>query len=165
MKATNIEWDVDHENDRESLPTEIEIPEDITDENEISDYISDVTGYCHKGFNLILTQKDYEQQSKKLAESRTIATNLGFTGKHYYIWNPKLNVPLCYDNKALTFSTEEYARNLAESHLTKDEYKIEYKEFVHESGHIDADGLIIERVDEKLSNDAYSCNDYLVEAD
>lgn len=52
IKATNIIWDVDYEEDREYLPTEIEIPKDITDIDDISDYISDITGYCHKGFCL-----------------------------------------------------------------------------------------------------------------
>lgn len=51
MKATNIDWEVDHEEDREGLPTEITIPEGM-DEDEIGDYISDVTGFCHKGFVL-----------------------------------------------------------------------------------------------------------------
>lgn len=52
MKAMNIEWDVDCQEDLEFLPTEIEIPEGMDDEDEISDYISDVTGYCHNGFSL-----------------------------------------------------------------------------------------------------------------
>ena len=45
MKATNIEWDVDELEDLEYLQTEIEIPDGMTDEEEISDYISDETGY------------------------------------------------------------------------------------------------------------------------
>lgn len=53
MKAINIKWDVDFKEDLEGLPTEIEIPEGITDEEEISDYISDETGFCHCGFELI----------------------------------------------------------------------------------------------------------------
>ena len=52
MKAINIDWDVDYEKELEDLPTEIDIPEGITDEEEISDYISNVTGFCHKGFTL-----------------------------------------------------------------------------------------------------------------
>lgn len=52
MKATNIEWDVDNLEDLEYLPTEIEIPEGMTDEEEISDYISDETGFCHYGYVL-----------------------------------------------------------------------------------------------------------------
>ncbi|MCM1121174.1 MAG: hypothetical protein NC416_01185 [Eubacterium sp.] len=53
MKAINIEWDTDEDMDLLSeLPTEIEIPEDITDEEEISDYLSNETGFCHIGFEL-----------------------------------------------------------------------------------------------------------------
>lgn len=57
MKATNIEWDT-HDDDfydemvNEMLPDEIEIPEGITDEDDISDYLSEVTGFCHKGYVL-----------------------------------------------------------------------------------------------------------------
>ena len=39
MKTINIDWDVDYEEDLEDLPTEIEIPNGITDEEEISNYI------------------------------------------------------------------------------------------------------------------------------
>lgn len=53
MKAVNIEWDVDYEEQLEDLPTEIEIPNGMTDEEEISDYISDETGFCHYGFELV----------------------------------------------------------------------------------------------------------------
>lgn len=59
MKAINIEWDIDHGDDV-VLPTEIKIPEYLVEESEglaeledrISDYLSDFTGYCHKGFNI-----------------------------------------------------------------------------------------------------------------
>ena len=54
MKAVNIKWDTD--GDLEllyELPREIEIPDETTDEDEISDYITDVTGFCHNGFELI----------------------------------------------------------------------------------------------------------------
>lgn len=52
MKAINILWDVDDPEELEALPTEIEIPEGMEGEDEISDYISDVTGFCHAGFAL-----------------------------------------------------------------------------------------------------------------
>lgn len=52
MKAVGIIWDVDYEEDLELLPKEIEIPDWMMDEDEISDYLSDTTGYCHKGFYL-----------------------------------------------------------------------------------------------------------------
>ena len=53
MKAINIKWDVDFEEDLEMLPNEIEIPNGMEDEDEISDYITDKTGFCHCGFELV----------------------------------------------------------------------------------------------------------------
>lgn len=50
MRATNIIWDTDGED--VSLPTEIEIPNGIFYEDDISDYITDMTGFCHMGFNV-----------------------------------------------------------------------------------------------------------------
>ena len=52
MKAINIMWDVDHSSDLEFLPDEIEIPDGMTDPDEIGDYITDKTGFCHFGFKL-----------------------------------------------------------------------------------------------------------------
>ena len=52
MKAINIIWDVDDEEELEFLPIEIGIPDGMEDD-EISDYISDCTGFCHYGFELI----------------------------------------------------------------------------------------------------------------
>ena len=51
MKAINIQWDTDGE--LVELPDEIDIPEGMEDEDEISDYLSDITGFCHKGFYLV----------------------------------------------------------------------------------------------------------------
>lgn len=51
-KAVDIEWDVDDDADAEDLPTEIDIPEGMTDLDDISDYLSDQTGFCHLGFRL-----------------------------------------------------------------------------------------------------------------
>ena len=53
MKAINIQWNTDSDKELlEQLPKEIEIPELMTDEDEISDYITEQTGFCHKGFEL-----------------------------------------------------------------------------------------------------------------
>ena len=60
LKATNIKWDIDleeHETYEEAvrvlgLPNEIILPDTITEEDEISDYVSEVTGFCHDGFLL-----------------------------------------------------------------------------------------------------------------
>ena len=53
MKAINIKWDTDSE--KVNLPNEIEIPDwvDKEDDDEISDYLSDTTGFCHFGFELV----------------------------------------------------------------------------------------------------------------
>lgn len=58
LKATHILWDVDYREDLKRLPKEIDIPVSMTDEDEISDYLSDVTGFCHRGF--LLETKDEE---------------------------------------------------------------------------------------------------------
>lgn len=53
MFATCIKWDTDGDKEIfEDLPSEIEIPEGMTDEEEISDYLSEVTGFCHEGYVL-----------------------------------------------------------------------------------------------------------------
>lgn len=67
MKATDILWAVDCEEDLEFLPTEIDIPDGMEDEEEIADYISDVTGFCHYGFELNIMDKK-ENMSPLLEE-------------------------------------------------------------------------------------------------
>ena len=53
MKAINILWDTYGEDIE--LPDEIEIPSCVSKEDidEISDYLSDITGFCHFGFELV----------------------------------------------------------------------------------------------------------------
>lgn len=54
MKVLNIKWDTDGDMELlEQLPTEMDIPEGIMDEEEISDYLTDETGFCHYGFELV----------------------------------------------------------------------------------------------------------------
>ena len=52
MKAINIDWDIDDDS-RIILPNEIEIPNGMTDEDDISEYITDKTGFFHYGFELV----------------------------------------------------------------------------------------------------------------
>lgn len=52
MRARNIQWDIEFKEELEYLPKEIYIPSDI-EEDDVADYISDLTGYCHFGFELI----------------------------------------------------------------------------------------------------------------
>lgn len=51
MKAIVL-WGVDCKENLKNLPKEIEIPDGMTDEDKISDYISNTTGFCHCGFAL-----------------------------------------------------------------------------------------------------------------
>ncbi len=61
MKAINIKWDTDGDKELlKELPTEIQIPDELAKDidmddynDEIGDYLSDVTGFCHYGFKLV----------------------------------------------------------------------------------------------------------------
>ena len=53
LAAINIQWDVDNEGDLGGLPQKVILPEGMTDDDEISDYLSDLTGFCHRGFSLV----------------------------------------------------------------------------------------------------------------
>lgn len=67
MKATNIKWDVTDGTENmtqdqineilNTLPTEIDIPNELTDGeidyDSIDDYLSNQTGFCHTGYVLI----------------------------------------------------------------------------------------------------------------
>lgn len=58
MKAVNIDWDIDSGIDRACLPNEIDIPDGLEDEDEISEYLTSLTGFCHYEFELIKLEKD-----------------------------------------------------------------------------------------------------------
>ncbi len=49
--ATNIQWDIEDDDESIDLPTEIVLPADISDEN-AGDYLSDKVGFCHFGFSI-----------------------------------------------------------------------------------------------------------------
>lgn len=64
--ATNIEWDTDEDPAGAwMLPDKIEIPITMTDLEEISDYISDKTGFCHNGF-FVDCNKSIEELYKEI---------------------------------------------------------------------------------------------------
>ena len=53
LVAYDIKWDTDGDKDVfDNLPSEVNIPEKMVDDEEISDYVSDETGFCHAGFKL-----------------------------------------------------------------------------------------------------------------
>lgn len=64
LKAVNIVWDTTEECEDilSDLPAAIDIPEDLSKEykndrssatDKISDYLSEATGFCHFGFDLV----------------------------------------------------------------------------------------------------------------
>ena len=57
-KAVNIQWDIDLDDEEDvSLPSEMSIPDNIDDED-IADYLSDQTGFCHFGFDVVETDPE-----------------------------------------------------------------------------------------------------------
>lgn len=58
MKAVNIQWDTDGDEILlAALPKEMKIPPEVVkaleeDEDAVSDYLSDQTGFCHFSFEL-----------------------------------------------------------------------------------------------------------------
>lgn len=55
MRVIDIDWDVDYPEDAADLPAEIDLPYYMGSEDEISDYITDLTGFCHYGFVVVDT--------------------------------------------------------------------------------------------------------------
>lgn len=66
-KAVHIQWDVDDPADISALPDEILIPENLNDDEEISDYISDMTGFCHRGFEI---KEEYEKYVRTVEDRK-----------------------------------------------------------------------------------------------
>ena len=64
MKAVNIKWDTDGDMELlEELPTEVEIPDYLTTDDDeddllddVSDWLSDEYGFYHDGFELVNQQ-------------------------------------------------------------------------------------------------------------
>ena len=75
MIAYKIDWDTDGEDI--SLPNEIEIPERLTDLDELSDYITSVTGFCHKGFGV--TGSVHNKPEDRLIRSMSKGKGLAYS--------------------------------------------------------------------------------------
>lgn len=86
MKAINILWDVDYPDELDDLPAEVTIPQDLgDDEDAISDYLSDVTGFCHKGFQLVPESTKIEDIQRTL----DLTINLGKDGFEIEVREPE----------------------------------------------------------------------------
>lgn len=85
MKAINIKWDTDKREELEQLPTEIIIPDTITGKEEISDYITEQTGYCHKGFELLndyFIPVTWEVWDKVMVEAKSLGEAIKYIKEH-----------------------------------------------------------------------------------
>ena len=74
MKAANIKWNTD--GDKKTLrylPKKMEIPSGMYDLDDISDYLSDETGFCHDGFFIEYDKDDV----KEYLESHLEENDLG----------------------------------------------------------------------------------------
>ena len=57
--AINIQWDTDGDEEIfKSLPQKVKIPQGMTDDEEISDYLTDTVEFCHYGFSIIKGEKE-----------------------------------------------------------------------------------------------------------
>lgn len=74
MKAVNIHWDVDYD-ENGYLPTEVDIPEEVANihsekydaEEKISEWLTDTYGCCHGGFIVKLTEAERNEYCKNCA--------------------------------------------------------------------------------------------------
>jgi hypothetical protein len=69
MRVVSIHWDADYDADGNYLPTEVEIPKELTDECEIADWLSDTYGFCHCGFRIEMTEEERQDYCKGCARS------------------------------------------------------------------------------------------------
>lgn len=127
MKAINIDWDIDCDENIEEieLPTEIIIPDNITDDEEISDYISNVSGYCHNGYILIKDFLDikvgddviaYDEYNHDYEEHHIKVENIEYDKENTTETNPEGMV--CY-GKDLSFWNEEQQDYDGDEYITR----------------------------------------------
>ena len=100
--AYNIKWDTDGDMKLfKTLPQEIEIPEEVWEDYDdgnddaISDYVSDVTGFCHYGFE-IRTKKIKEE----IDMTNTSIYDIMVLGGTYHNDNGKDYIILAFDKNA-----------------------------------------------------------------
>lgn len=65
MKAVHIMWDVDYAADGKRLPLVVDVPNGMDDEEDIADYLSDLTGFCHNGFELVNDDDDNDDEEEE----------------------------------------------------------------------------------------------------
>ena len=86
-EITNIKWDTDGNDVELPESLKIEVPDgydSLETDDYISDEISNITGYCHKGFSV--TEKAYElYREKPYPTKRQAKAVAGIVSVHYYV--------------------------------------------------------------------------------
>ena len=75
MKAVNIKWDINYD-ETASLPTEVAIPENLTDPGAICEWLTEKYGYCHDGFKIEMTEEGHIYADDLICD---ILTTLGLS--------------------------------------------------------------------------------------
>lgn len=70
-KATDILWDAAAMKSGQPLPTEVELPHDMTETGEVTKYLAELTGYHARGFTLI-RYRIFDVQSEFIVNGRRV---------------------------------------------------------------------------------------------
>ena len=74
MRAIDIKWDTDGDEEiLKTLPKEMDIPDDVDEEN-VADWLSDETGFCVFGFVLEAEKKRQNENVKKIQDRLDLLT-------------------------------------------------------------------------------------------
>lgn len=116
LKAINIKWDTDGDMEvLKELPTEMIIPDELEEMckkdkeyalEEISDWLSDETGFCHDGFEVVkvITKESVEEELYDFFNNKMVtgdAPEIEGVWKQYNPINGKIIAIDCVDGKQI----------------------------------------------------------------
>lgn len=116
LKAINIKWDTDEDMEvLKELPTEMIIPDELEEMckkdkeyalEEISDWLSDETGFCHDGFEVVkvITKESVEEELYDFFNNKMVtgdAPEIEGVWKQYNPINGKIIAIDCVDGKQI----------------------------------------------------------------
>ena len=116
LKAINIKWDTDGDEEvLQDLPTEMIIPKELEDcyssdseyvMEEISDWLSDETGFCHDGFEIVreITKESVEEELYNFFNDKMVtgeAPDIEGVWEQYNPANGKIIVIDCVGGKQI----------------------------------------------------------------
>ena len=116
LKAINIKWDTDGDMEvLKELPTEMIIPDELEEMckkdkeyalEEISDWLSDETGFCHDGFEVVkvITKESVEEELYDFFNNKMVtgdAPEIEGVWKQYNPINGKIIAIDCIDGKQI----------------------------------------------------------------